>query len=415
MARWCYLLGLAAIVGSLAARAWADGVHLNGVSPRSIGRGGTNLGFSDNAAILFDNPAAAVFLEPEQLFEVGGGVLITDMRYADPDNPPTRDVNAVPIPQVGAIVRDEDGLWAVGLGVFTPAGFIQTFTLEGQPPFPGEHLYKSWGSLTKIVPGVAVRLTDRLAVGATLGVAVSHAELEGPYTLQQAGLLTGLPTLIDVQATGAAPIFSVGLQYRLTEATTLGVAYQSESRFQLDGNAEVTVPVIGPLRFDADVDLTFPRTLGLGLRHQLDPQRVVAVDVIWFNWSAAFDEFGITLTAAPFPSLHEQYPLHWRDSVSVRVGYEQTFGEVHTVRGGYVYHRNPIPSSTLTPYIPATLEHGFSLGYGRRWGAWDIDAAYMFLFSPEVFVDTGLQGGDFDQSTLQAYSHFVGLNLIYRY
>uniref|UniRef100_A0A7C4QNT1 Transporter n=1 Tax=Schlesneria paludicola TaxID=360056 RepID=A0A7C4QNT1_9PLAN len=403
------------LAASACVSAWADGVHLNGVSTRSIGRGGTNLGHADNAAILFDNPAGAVFIEPSQLFELGGGVLLTDMRYADADNPTTRDVNAVPIPQFGAVVRGEEGLWAVGVGVFTPAGFGQTFTLEGPPPFTGEQLYKSWGSLTKIVPAAAVKLTDRLSIGGTIGVAVSHAELEGPYTLQNAGVLTGLPTLIDVQATGAAPIFSVGLQYRLSDATTVGLAYQSESRFHLDGNAAVALPGLGPLRFDADVDVTYPRTLGLGVRHQLDRQRVVSADVVWFNWSAAFDDFGITLTQAPLPSLHELFPLAWRDSVSVRVGYEQTLREVHTLRGGYVYHRNPIPDDTLTPYIPATLEHGFSAGYGRRWGDWDIDLAYMFLFGPEVFVDTGLTGGDFDESTHKAYAHFLGVNAIYRY
>ena len=57
MDRCIRLLAAAALLVS-AASAFADGLFLNGVSPRSIGRGGTNQGFADNGAVIFDNPAA---------------------------------------------------------------------------------------------------------------------------------------------------------------------------------------------------------------------------------------------------------------------------------------------------------------------------------------------------------------------
>ncbi|HEV3005593.1 MAG TPA: hypothetical protein VGX78_14100, partial [Pirellulales bacterium] len=40
--------------------AMADGVVRDGVGSISTGRGGTNLGFADNGAILLDNPGAMV-------------------------------------------------------------------------------------------------------------------------------------------------------------------------------------------------------------------------------------------------------------------------------------------------------------------------------------------------------------------
>jgi long-subunit fatty acid transport protein len=317
------------------------------------------------------------------------------------------------------ILRPEGGDIAYGFGVFTPAGFSETYQLQAQFPFPGERGYKSFGSLTKILPSMALQLTDRLSVGGTFGLAVCHAEMEGPYTLQSAGLLTGLPTIMDLQATGAAPIFSVGLQYQLTECTTFGLAYQSESRFKLDGSTLATLPVIGQHRFDTDVNVTWPRTIGAGLRHQLDATKVVSVDAIWFNWEQAFDDFGLTFTSTEFPqlpSIKENFPLNWRDSISIRVGYEQTFWQVHTLRLGYVYHRNPIPESTLTPYIQATLEHALSVGYGRRWGLWEMDIAYMVTFSPEISVEeSAFLGGDFDNATHDANTHYVGVNVIRRF
>jgi long-chain fatty acid transport protein len=408
----------AAVLLLAAGSACADGIHLNGVSPRSIGRGGTNLAFSDNGGILFDNPAGAVNISSEGLFELAGAGLITDMRYADPDNPSVHDVNLVPIPQLAYIQRHstyENLAW--GFGIFTPAGFMQSWKMTG--PDGREQPYNSWGSLTKFLPCVAYQVNDQLSIGGSFGFAVSHVELEGPYTLQNAGLLTGLPTFVNLHATGVAPIFSVGLQYELTEATTIGAAYQSESRFSMSGKTDVALPLVGDYPFDLGMNITWPRTLGLGVRHQLDPQRVFSVDVIWFDWSSAFDDFGITLTDAAhpnLPSIGEKTPLNWRDSVSVRLGYERQFFGNQTARAGYVYHRNPIPAQTLTPYIPAILEHCFSVGYGVQWGLWEIDAAYMFTFSPEVYVPaSGIIGGDFDGSTYKAFTHFIGASLIRRF
>ena len=303
--------------------------------------------------------------------------------------------------------------------MYAPAGFSQMHTLEAQPPFGGQQTYKSFAALTKILPGVAWQVTDRLSLGSTLGVAISHVELEGPYTLQNAGLLSGLPTLVDLQATGATPVFSFGLQYELTESTTFGVTYQSESRFELEGNTLATVPVLGSSRYDTHVHMTWPETLGFGLRHELCPHRILSADLVWFNWSQAFDTIGVGLTDADrllFPDIHDELPLSWRDTLSVKLGYEQVLSNGHTVRCGYIYHRNPVPDATLTPYIQAILEHAFSVGYGVQWRQWEIDASYMFLFSPDVFVeDSELLGGDFDQSSHTFRCHALGISAIRRF
>jgi len=411
--------GLCVLLSAVSATALADGVHMNGVSPRAIGRGGTNIAHADNGAVFFDNPAAAVNVPGCGLFDVGGNLLLMDMRYSDSDNPTSYDFNITPLPSFGLVQKTDDGRFAYGLGIYAPAGFSQMHHLDGQPPFGGEQTYKSFAALTKILPGAAFKVNDQLSVGGTFGMAISHAELEGPYTLQNAGILSGLPTLVDLQATGVTPVFSLGLQYELTEATTFGMTYQSESRFQLEGNSLVTVPVIGSARYDTHLDMTWPESLGFGLRHELCPHRILSADLVWFNWSAAFDELGVSLSDADrliFPDINEQLPLQWRDTLSMKLGYERILQNGHTARCGYVYHRNPIPADTLTPYIQAILEHAFSVGYGLQVWGWELDASYMFLFSPEVNVgQSGLLGGDFDDSTHRAYVHALGLSVIRRF
>jgi len=225
--------------------------------------------------------------------------------------------------------------------------------------------------------------------------------------------------LLDLQATGNALVWSVGVQYALSEATTLGLAYQSESRFELFGSTNAAIPLMGQSEFDTRVDITWPRSLGLGVRHELCPHRILSADVLWFNWSSAFDDFGIHLnnpSNPQFPAIYEQFPLDWRDTVSLRLGYEHLLEGGGTLRLGYVYHRTPIPDGTLTPYIQATLEHAFAVGYGWTCAGWNADLAYMFSFGPEQTVGaSNFIGGDFDLSVHRAQTHCIAFSLMRRF
>ncbi len=417
---WNRLLSVAAAaLVLLPGSVFADGFFLDGVSPRSIARGGTNVGHADNGGVLFDNPAAAVNIRGRSLLEVGTNVMLTDFGYSDPDNAAASDLGVVPLPELGWIRRSADGQWAYGLGVYAPAGFKETFDMQGPLPLDGQRRYKSFGALMKILPAAAFRVTDRLSVGGTLGVGVTHAELEGPYFIQGPSVFRGTPTMLDLQGTGATLVWSTGLQYALTNSTIVGLAYQSESRFKLDGSTRVDVPLLGQTAYDSQVDLTWPRSVALGVRQEFCPHRVLSCDLVWFDWSAAFDDFGIHLTNSSnpaFPAIYEQFPLGWRDSLSVRVGYERFFEGGHVLRFGYVHHRNPVPSATLTPFIQGILEHAFSIGYGCTLGDWTLDAGYMFSFGANQRVEaSGLVGGDFDQSVHEAQTHCIAIGLIRQY
>ena len=412
-----FVLGFSTVLAFVSGAA-GDGVVLDGISPRSLSRGGANVAHFDNGGILHDNPAAMTQIQGSELLDIGAVTLLTDFGYSDPSND-VSDTSFTPLPQIACIRRTEDGLWAYGIGLFTPAGFSETYDMQGPYPLLGEQRYKSFGALMKVLPGLSCRLTDQLSVGGTLGVGISHAELEGPYFLQGPSPLAGTPTLLDAQGTGATIVWSLGLQYELTPTTTIGAAYISESNCTLRGNTRVEVPLLGSTAYDSELQVTWPRSVSLGARHQLCAHRALSADVLWYDWSSAFDDFGIRLRNSRnpyFPELTERFPLDWRDTVSVRVGYEQQLAVGGTVRFGYAHHRSPIPNATLTPFIQAILENSFSVGYSRPWGDWDVDLGYMFLFGPDETVATsGLLGGDFDDSQHEAQIHAIFLGFMRRF
>ncbi|SFI29943.1 OmpP1/FadL family transporter [Planctomicrobium piriforme] len=397
----------------------ADGIILNGVSPRSIGRGGTNIAHSDNGGLIFDNPAGIAAVQGNGLFDIGVDTLITDFSYSDPANATSYANSATPLPQISLVRKSEDGRWAYGIGLFTPAGFSESYRLEGPPPLGGPQLYESFGALMKILPALAWQPTEGLRFGGTLGVGINHTELQAPYFLQDPTPYQGLPMLLDMQGSGAALVWSVGMQYDVTEATTLGVTYQSASDFHLSGPASVTVPGLGTSRYDASMNIVFPQSVGWGVKHKLAKRHTLSTDLIWYDWSTAFDELSLSFSnpSTPgFPPVAEHVPLNWRDSLSVRLGYEWDLETMGIVRFGYVYHRNPIPDNTLTPLIQATMQNGFSTGYGFQFKNWDLDLAYMFMFGPRQNVSNSVFiGNDFDGSSTTAQTHAIAVSAIRRF
>jgi len=418
-------LGGLGIALSLTATAIADGVMRDGLGAISCGRGGTNIASADNGVVLLDNPAGIANINGCGMVDLDVDLLFPVLDYSDPDNRSAADGDPYPCGNFSWIRRSRNGCWAYGVGLYTPAAFGARYELEGPLPYSGTRLYKSFGALAKVLPGMAYRVTDRLTVGGTLGVGISHVELEGPHFLQSLPL-QGTPTLIDLQTNGAALAWSVGLQYQLTPATTVGLTYQSATSFHMDGDIRVDVPnpLLGSSYFDAELDLTWPRSLGLGVRHELCPHRIVSADVIWFDWTNAFDSLDLHLSdpanpafeAAIGPTLDEVIPLDWRDTVSVRVGYERHFGCHRVARVGYTYHRNPVPAGTLTPYLQTILEHTFSAGYGWRRGNWDVNLAYQYTFGSDVEVTTSdLVGGDYNGSRHEAQAHVLLISLVRQY
>jgi long-chain fatty acid transport protein len=414
---WMLLCGTCLIL-AIARPARADGVIRDGLGARSSGRGGTNIAFADNGQVLYDNPAGIVNTSGSNLFDLGVDVLFTDLQFSDPPRNRLTSAwhNPFPIPEASYIRKSNDDQWALGLGVFAPAGFTADYDINGPPALPGIRHYKSLGAMGKLLPGIACRVSDRLSIGGTLGMGLGHTELEGPYFLQSPGPFQGTPTMMRLYTTGVALTWTAGLQYQLSEATTVGVAYQSETRFRQDGVARVDVPLLGQSSFDARLGMVWPRSVGLGIRHELCPHRIVSADVIWFNWSQAFDQFDLRLAEASNPvfaalmgpTLAERFPLDWRDSVSVRVGYERRISRDRTIRLGYAYHPDQIPNRTLTPYIQAILEHAFTVGYGWTANQWEIDIAYQYSFGPERIVTVSdLVGGDFNFSQHRAQAHLA--------
>ncbi len=402
--------------------ALADGIECDALEATSGGRGGTNIAHSDNGAVLLSNPAGILNVDGNGLFEVGANGLLTDLHYSnDLNDDVAAKTRPMALPMATFIEKTPDGNWAFGLGVYAPAGFAAGWDFNNA--VEGSQSYKSFGALIKILPAVSYRVTDNLTIGATLGVAGSYVALDTPFNIQT-GPFAGTPVHMDIKGVGYEPTWSLGLQYELSPATTFGLAYQSEDRFNLDGHLHADVYGLGPnpvpTEFNSTLHINWPQSVGAGIKHQLTEHQRVSADIVWYDWAHAFEDAGLTLTNSTNPiftqllgpNFHDSIPLNWYDSFSVRLGYEWFYSENNVFRAGYIYNQPQSPSATLTPLIPAILEHTFTIGHGSNLYGWRVDVAYQFSFGPEREVNnSALAGGDFNNSTLNAQAHWLMVSL----
>lgn len=423
MKRQFLLLAAFLVISLWSASVFADGVVRDSVGAVSSGRGGTNIAHSDNGAIILNNPAAIVNTPTRSMVDFSVDTILTDLHYSDlNDRGDNAHDNPFPLPQFSIMQRTEDGRFGYGIGFFVPAGFGAVWNLNNV--VLGPQRYDTFAAVGKVLPTVAMRVTDRLSVGATLGVAISHEEIEAPLFIQS-GPLRGAPTKVDLQGTDTALTWSLGLQYLISDRTTIGVAYQSENRFVARGRGSVTAFLPGgapPVssRFDTQIDMAWPRTVGAGITHWLTDNQRISLDVLYYNWSHAYNKIDLAFSnpSNPFfamfgPKIRDSLALDWKDSVSARVGWEYFFPNSDVLRLGYIHNSQSVPDKTLTPYIPATLEHTVSVGYGHWWGdSTRFDMAYQFAVGPTTRVNqSSIVGGDFNFAKYQVSSHWIYLGL----
>ena len=163
-------------------------------------------------------------------------------------------------------------------------------------------------SLLQFAPSVGVRLTDRLSVGSTLFIGDGY--LDGPFV--------GTNSMTNAYALRG----SVGLNYALTDATSLGIYYQSVQRFRFKDEV-----VLFNSTVSRDVHLALPQQVGIGLANTslVDGRLLLAADVLFLDWSSA----------ALFRNI---YRPQW----VLQLGTQYRLNSRTRLRLGYAYAENPI-------------------------------------------------------------------------
>lgn len=400
----------------------ANGVLLESVGPITTGRGATDIAHSDTGSMVYDNPAGLARQQRDRI-ELNTEFFSFSMHYQDPQNDTEGKEPDFALPSLFYTKHLKGLPLGIGVGIFSSDGFSSEYDLIH--PQYGKRKYYSYSALSKIIFGTGYTIRDDLSCGLGIGAAHSKLELEMPYTFQTGVLAkTNPPTaaLIDMEADGWSYTWNLGMQWDVFPKTTLGFSYRSQDTFDMQGDMDMDI-ADNTAHYDLEFDFRWPQSAGIGLLQRLTDKHSISFDVVWIDWSSAYDDLTLKLSKgdnAAFNNLagskpQDTLPLRWKDGYSYRLGYEQLLTPRDTVRLGYLYTQSPVPDSTLVPIVPGILTHMASVGYSRDWNNWCLSLAYLYAFPSKQSVGKSkITGGDFDSSSLKESLHCFSLGIGYR-
>ncbi len=333
--RWrlvAVVLGLAwAAVAAGEARAQTYGIDFrNTMMPASGGMAGTSVAAPQDFLSAINGNAAALTQFEGTHFTIGGAFVEPTVRLTQERALPLAGVapfsqkSSTPgavIPAVG-VSQQVDGLplpTTVGLGLIGAAGGGASYAQD-----PASNGTSSYLLFLEFAPSVAVALTDRLSIGATMFIGDGYAS--GPFV--------GVSSMTNAYALRAG----LGVDYLLGDATRLGAYYLSTQAFRFPNEA-----ILFNERRAYDIDMGLPQTVGLGISNEalMDGRLLLAADALFLDWNSA----------ALFKSL---YVPQW----VMQLGTQYRATDRLALRLGYAFAQNPINDSFGSTIGPIQVPGG---------------------------------------------------------
>ncbi|MEW5803369.1 MAG: outer membrane protein transport protein, partial [bacterium] len=288
---------------SFSTQVLANGVLLESVGPVSTGRGATNIAHSDTGSMVYDNPAGLTRPASDRI-EFNADFFSFSMHYQDADNDEEGKEPLFILPSLFYTKHFDELPIGLGVGIFNSAGYSTKYDLY----YHGKQQeYSSYSSLSKLLVGAGYKITDGVSFGMGIGASYSKIELKMPYTFQNPDLASKIPAtaFIDMDADAWSYTWNMGMQWDMSSKTTVGLAYRSQDSFDMQGKFDMDVPALGnppynvpntSAHYDLDFDFRWPQSAGLGLLHRLTDRHILSFDVMWIDWSSAFDELTLKLS-----------------------------------------------------------------------------------------------------------------------
>lgn len=373
--RFCRLaLGLA--LAGYGALAHAAGFAL--IEQNASGLGNAYAGqaaSAQDASTIFFNPAGMTLLPDSQLVLAGGLIrpqaeftgTVSPAIVGGGDGGDAGDLAFVPNAYFAYRVSPDIH---VGVGLNAPFG-LKT---EYDSSWKGRtQAIKSELKTINLNPAIAWKTSESLSLGAGLNIQYTEATLSN--SANGAGIAT-------VNGNDYGWGFNLGLLWRPSDATRVGLAYRSEVDYTLKGEVEFSVASVanGPISADA----TLPDSVSLSLFHSLSPKWDLLADVTWTGWSD-FKELrivrnsGVTLGVTP---------ENWSDSYRYSLGMNYHLNDKLTLRGGVAYDETPVSDAFRTARIPD--EDRTWLAFGAQYRLSDksvLDFGYAHLFMKDARIN----------------------------
>jgi len=393
--------------------AFSSGFALNEQSASGLGNafaGGAAI--AEDATTVYYNPAGMSRISGDEL-AVGANVIMIKADFTNDGSTNATDGQPLSGRDDASVVEDfvpnvyyvtdfaKAPGWKFGVGLNVPFGLRTDY----QDDWIGRyHAVHSDLKTLNVNPSASYQLTDKLAVGA--GISIQYLEVELTSAVDFVGICSAqLPISTctsQITSDGFASItgkslaygWNLGMLYSQSEKTRFGLAFRSELKHDIDGNADFTVP--GGAQFltstgyfldtDAKANVTLPASASVSAYHEYNDKVAVMADLSWTNWKV-FDELRINYPDSPQPD--SVTTEDWDDTLKLALGLNYTLNPKMLIRTGIAYEQSPIPDAERrTARIPGNDRRWIAIGMGfKPLKDLAFDIAYAHLFTTETDIN----------------------------
>jgi long-chain fatty acid transport protein len=325
------------------------------------------------------------------------------------------------------------GDWAVGLVIDAPWGLRTDY----KPGWAGRYYGMKSALLTiDATPALSWQPTDDIALGAGLQIEYAQSTLTSAIDTGTLGAVSGIPGSIPGAQDSFARLsgknwafgFTAGAIVKLTDDLTMGAAYHSTVKHDLEGPLTFTLDSAGIgatiraltgalTNTRGTAPLPMPDVVNVGLRDRLSDEWTAMIEMDWLHWGRFRN---LTITAANPAQPADVTTANWDDTFFASVGAEYHASPLWTFRGGVAFDQSPVPDATREARIPDSDRTWLSAGVRYRMtDQFDVNLTYSRLFSPTVKValNPSLPGAALRGTlagTTDFYVNCIGFQLTYK-
>lgn len=349
-----------------------NGINLIGFGIESTLMGGADVAVARDTSALNTNPAGLTQIHAPLADMFGSMLRTTDLVHKDSNGNQEHASNRYTFLAGGGYARPlENTSCTAGVGLFAQGGAGGVFE-NIRTPFGNRDDLSSLFGIAKIIPGIGCQVTDKLSLGASLGIV--YASIEQDF-FANTSVGTAFAGYKLEDAAALRPSFKVGAQYRVSPALTLAAAYTEKTELPLTGGtlvANFSGAGLGKVKYsDATVKgFALPREVALGVAFKPNDDLLLSFKLNWLNWDQAIDDVTVRGTSPNNAFAPSAYVLpaegDWKDQWVIATGLAYHWDDRTTIYAGHNYGQNPIPRKNSTPLLAGILEHHLTFGAARK-------------------------------------------------
>ncbi len=383
----------------------AQGIALSGIGPvnRSMG-GAATAAPIDSFGALYWNPASIVALpasdcsialeavlpKSELSSQFGAGSFGPGYPPLTLEGSTDSKSGVAPVPAMAFVHKPEEQCWAAGFGIFGIGGFNGNYPASTTnpvltPPLPnglGAGHLTAQLDILQITPTVAWVVSENISVGVSPTVTLarmvaSPAFFAAPDDANGDGYSSFPDATGTLYHWGAG--FQAGVYYTTDVGWHLGATVKSPQWFETF-RFESEDELGRPREFSADFD--YPLIVSVGAAYSAIDKTLFACDVRYFDYAGAagFGDSGFLPSGAAAG-------LGWRSVMAVSTGVERRLTDRLSLRLGYAFNENPVPSYQASANMTSSLIIMHWLTAGASWKVtdhWVLSLAYVHGFQNEI-------------------------------